>query len=157
MLSLPVPMTISQIEQPEKDQNRKRETCNAILLTAARGFFLLPVEFMIHLMKQPEIERKGTARNRDASGDRSTQEEEENQWGKKQLACIRERARTRVNNRKKNRDTMVENGKKHKINSHLLIHRPTSGGRERSEHSGASERVSSVSERANGWASGPVL
>ena len=32
-----------------------------------------------------------------------------------------------------------------------------SGGRERSEQSGASERVSGVSERANGQASGPVL
>ena len=49
--------------------------------------------------------------------------------------------------------TMVENGKKHRINSHLIIHVPTSkgvskvsegtsergGGRERSEQSGASE------------------
>ena len=32
-----------------------------------------------------------------------------------------------------------------------------SGGRERSEQSGASEQVSGVSERANGRASGPVL
>ena len=32
-----------------------------------------------------------------------------------------------------------------------------SGGRERSEQSGASERVSGASERANGRASGPVL
>ena len=32
-----------------------------------------------------------------------------------------------------------------------------SGGRERSEQSGASERVSGASERANGQASGPVL
>ena len=32
-----------------------------------------------------------------------------------------------------------------------------SGGRERSEQSGASERVSSASERANGRASGPVF
>ena len=32
-----------------------------------------------------------------------------------------------------------------------------SGGRERNEQSGASERVSDVSERANGRASGPVL
>ena len=33
----------------------------------------------------------------------------------------------------------------------------SSGGRERSEQSGASERVSGASERANGRASGPVL
>jgi len=32
-----------------------------------------------------------------------------------------------------------------------------SGGRERSEQSGASKRVSGASERANGWASGLVL
>ena len=32
-----------------------------------------------------------------------------------------------------------------------------SGGRERSDHTGASERVSGASERANGRASGPVL
>ena len=32
-----------------------------------------------------------------------------------------------------------------------------SGGRERSEQSGASERASGASERANGRASGPVL
>ena len=32
-----------------------------------------------------------------------------------------------------------------------------SGGRERTEQSGASERVSGASERANGRASGPVL
>ena len=32
-----------------------------------------------------------------------------------------------------------------------------SGGRERSEQSGASEHVSGESERANGQASGPVL
>ena len=32
-----------------------------------------------------------------------------------------------------------------------------SGGRERSEQSGASERVSGASERVNGRASGPVL
>ena len=32
-----------------------------------------------------------------------------------------------------------------------------SGGRERSEQSGASERVSGASERANGRAIGPVL
>ena len=32
-----------------------------------------------------------------------------------------------------------------------------SGGRERSEQSGASERVSGASERANGRANGPVL
>ena len=32
-----------------------------------------------------------------------------------------------------------------------------SGGRERSEQSGASERVSGASEQANGRASGPVL
>ena len=32
-----------------------------------------------------------------------------------------------------------------------------SGGRERSEQSGASERVSGASKRANGRASGPVL
>ena len=32
-----------------------------------------------------------------------------------------------------------------------------SGGRERSEQSGASKRVSSASERANGRASGPVI
>ena len=38
--------------------------------------------------------------------------------------------------------TMVENGKKHRQNSHLIIHCPTSEG---------------VSERANGRASGPVL
>ena len=67
--------------------------------------------------------------------------------------------------------TMVENGKKHRQNSHLINHFPTSewvewasertsersGGRERSEQSGASERVSGASERANGRASGPVL
>ena len=40
---------------------------------------------------------------------------------------------------------MVENGKKHRQNSHLIIPFPTS------------ERVSEVSERANGRASGPVL
>ena len=43
-----------------------------------------------------------------------------------------------------------------------LIHFPTSegvssGGRKRSEQSGASERLSGASERANGRASGPVL
>ena len=63
---------------------------------------------------------------------------------------------------------MVENGKKHRQKSHLIIHFPTSegvsertsersGGRERSKLSGASERVSGASERANGRASGPVL
>ena len=41
--------------------------------------------------------------------------------------------------------TVVENGKKHRQNSHLIIHCPTSEG------------VSKVSERANGRASGPVL
>ena len=62
---------------------------------------------------------------------------------------------------------MVENGKKHRQNNHPIINCPTSegvrgvskrsGGRERSEQSGASEQVSVVSERANGRASGPVL
>ena len=61
--------------------------------------------------------------------------------------------------------------KKHRQNSHPIIHCPTSegvsevsertsersGGRERSEQSGASERVSGASEWANGRASGPVL
>ena len=97
----------------------------------------------------------------------------------KKAARLHPRARAHACQQpKKNRDTMVENGKKHKINSHLLIHRPTSegvskvsewakwaseqtsersGGRERSEHSGASERVSSVSERGNGRASGLVI
>ena len=56
--------------------------------------------------------------------------------------------------------TMVENGKKHRINSHLMFHFLTSegvskgsertsecsGGRERSEQSGANERVSGASE-----------
>ena len=40
---------------------------------------------------------------------------------------------------------MVENRKKHRQNSHLIIHCPTS------------EEVSEASERANGRASGPVL
>ena len=39
-----------------------------------------------------------------------------------------------------NQRTMVENGKKHRQNSHLIIHFPTSEG------------VSEVSERANEWA-----
>ena len=43
---------------------------------------------------------------------------------------------------------MVENEKKHRQNSHLIIHFPTSEG--------VSE-VSGASERANGRASGPVL
>ena len=67
--------------------------------------------------------------------------------------------------------TMVENGKKHGQNSHLINHCPTrewakwasermserSGGRERSKQSGASERVSDASKWANRRASGPVL
>ena len=53
------------------------------------------------------------------------------------------------------RRTMVENRKKHGQNSHPIIHCPTSEGV--SEVSGASERVSSVSKRANRRASGPVL
>ena len=58
--------------------------------------------------------------------------------------------------------TMVENGKKNRQNSHLIIHCPTSegvsevsersGGRERSEQSG----VSGASERASGGVNGPV-
>ena len=73
---------------------------------------------------------------------------------------------------------MVENGKKYRQNSHLIIHCPTSEGvsevsertsersgvREQSEQGGASEQVSGVSERvsgaskrANGRASGQVL
>ena len=62
-------------------------------------------------------------------------------------------------------------GQKKGILRHRKIHFPTSkgvsevsertsersGGRERSEQSGASERVSDVSERANGRASDPVL
>ena len=67
---------------------------------------------------------------------------------------------------------MVQNGKKkQRQNSYLINHCPTSegvsevsertsersGGRERSEQSGASERVSGASERANGRAIGPVL
>ena len=44
---------------------------------------------------------------------------------------------------------MVENRKKHRQNSNLIIYCPTSEG--------ASERVSSASERVNGPASGPVL
>ena len=43
---------------------------------------------------------------------------------------------------------MVENGKEHRQNSHLIIYFPTSEG--------VSE-VSGASERANGRASGPVL
>ena len=67
--------------------------------------------------------------------------------------------------------TMGQNREKHRVNSHLMIHCPTSegvskvsertsersGGRERSEQSRASEQVSGASERANGRASGPVL
>ena len=61
---------------------------------------------------------------------------------------------------------MVENGKKLRQNSHPIICCPTSercersersGGRERSEQSGASERVTGASERANGRASDPVV
>ena len=55
---------------------------------------------------------------------------------------------------------MVENRKKHQQNCHPIIHCPRSEcsrGRERSEQSGASKRVSGASERANGRASGPVL
>ena len=62
---------------------------------------------------------------------------------------------------------MVENRKKHRQNSHPIIHCPTSegvskvskrsGGREQSEQSKASEQMSGASERANGRASGPVL
>ena len=69
------------------------------------------------------------------------------------------------------KDTMVENRTKLRQNSHPIIHCPTSegvsevsertsecsGGRERSEQSEASERVSGASKRANGRASGPVL
>ena len=68
---------------------------------------------------------------------------------------------------KEDKDTMVENRKEHRQNSHPIIHCPTregvsevsertserSGRRERSKQSGASERASSASERA----SGPVL
>ena len=43
---------------------------------------------------------------------------------------------------------MVENRKKHRQNSHLIIHFPTSEG---------VSKVSSASERANGQASGLVL
>ena len=64
--------------------------------------------------------------------------------------------------------TMVENRKKHRQNSHPIIHCPMSevskqvnewarGGPKQSEQSGASERVSGTSEQANGRASGPVL
>ena len=66
---------------------------------------------------------------------------------------------------------MVENRKKHRQNSHAIIHCPTSEGvsemsertsersraREQSEQSGASERVSGACKRAKGRASGPVL
>ena len=47
---------------------------------------------------------------------------------------------------------MVENRKKHRQNSHLIIPFPMSEG-----VSEVSERVSGASERANGRASGPVL
>ena len=63
--------------------------------------------------------------------------------------------------------TMGQNRKKHRMNNHLIIHygvskvskraSERSEGRERSEQSGASKRVSGASERANGRASGPVL
>ena len=61
---------------------------------------------------------------------------------------------------------MVEN-RKNRLNSHPIIHFPTSEGvsevsersgwRERSQQSGASKRMSGASEQANGRASGPVL
>jgi len=47
---------------------------------------------------------------------------------------------------------MVENRKKHRQNSHPIIHCPTSKG-----VSEVSERVSGANEGANGQASGPVL
>ena len=61
--------------------------------------------------------------------------------------------------------TMGQNRKKHRINSHLITHFPTSSGvsevskrtSEQSEYCGANKRVSSASERAIGEASGPVL
>ena len=66
--------------------------------------------------------------------------------------------------------TLVQNRKKHRKNNHLIIHVPTSewkkwasewmsersGMREQSEQGGASKRVSSVSEQANGRASGSL-
>ena len=48
--------------------------------------------------------------------------------------------------------TMGQKRKKHRINSHLIIHEREN---ERSEQ--ASERVSNASEQANRQASGPVL
>ena len=54
--------------------------------------------------------------------------------------------------------------RKKKPSNHSLSHEwgseqtsEHSGARERSKHGGESEWVSGVSERANGWASGPVL
>ena len=52
------------------------------------------------------------------------------------------------------RCTYLEKEREGKSSSPL---REKNGGRERSEQSGASERVSGVSEQANGRASGPVL
>ena len=61
-----------------------------------------------------------------------------------------------ITNTKTHSLTMVENRKKHRINSHPMSHCPTSS--EVSEVSEqASERVSGASEQANGRAIGPVL